>query len=333
MNVIPKTADQASVKFNYKLRGQLTWAQTAERHIGFAIVPQFLGTSSVTSGPFQNSWPASGTNVNFPRSVSTTPGFGTLVSRYTKYFTTTIDITIRVIRQDATDSTSILIGSMPLTESQYLGLLHRNTGAAPTANNSYWLPQTGLTATTAATNTIIDAQIMCIKQQPYVKYATVSMPYNGKMIGSVHQRYSSTKFSPFGHPYGASFSGTLPLGTATGDGTPPTDGFAHYFFMSNVAGGLTAGVENFDVEMDLTVGCVLHDPVFMQNAPTLTDDGKGESKEEKKSEEKEDDDTEDLINPPDFSQLSLTTPKTSSLLYTCLNPKHPPGHVPSSTCV
>lgn len=323
LNVIPKTADRLHVKLNYKTRGLLDWRGTAERHIGMCFLPTYLGINSVNKGPFQLAWPNAGTNVNFVSAVATTPGFLTLVSRFTEYYVTSVSINVRVTRQEAVDSTTCVIGMMPLTAAQFVRLFIRNTALSPTANNSFWLPNAGDTATTVATTQTYEQQLMMIKQQPYVKMAQVQMPYSGKQFASLHQRYSAKKFSAFGYPYGPGFSGTLPAITAS-DGTPPTQGFQHYFFMHNTGPG--AGDEKFDIDMDMTIHATFHRPTFVQTAPTFE-----ESKEEKVDEKTDEPEEveEDLV---DMSSLSLMSPKPSQssleraptlILKTCLNSSHP----------
>lgn len=333
MNVIPKTADRVHATLDYKMRGQLSWAVAAEQHLGMIIRPTYLGPWNVAFGPFGLSWIAAGTNVLFPHTVSSTPGFFTLASRYSTYYVSGVEISVRVVRQEANDSSTHVIGMLPLTGYQQQAMILRNTTASPTANNNYLLPQQGLTSTTVMTSGLANAQLMTIHQQPYYKETTTTMPYSGQAKAYLKQKYPAKKFVQFGFPYGDGFQGILPNTTGT-DGTPPDNGFAHYFYMQRTA-AVTPGIEAFDIEFDLKLKVTLSDPGFMQSAPTITiDDNKEEKKEEKKEIKKEDDDDydEDLVNAPDFSKLSLSTPTTKSP-YTCLNPKHPPGHTPSSTCV
>lgn len=328
LNVIPKTADRLHVKLNYKTRGLLDWRGTAERHIGLALLPTYLGVNSVSHGPYSVVWPTAGTNVNFPSSVSTTPGFLTLVSRFTQYYVSSVSLTIKVTRQDAADSTTCIIGMMPLTPAQFTRLVVRNTGLSPTANVSQWLPMNGATSSTTATTSIYEQQLMTIKQQPYVKMRTLSSNVSGHQVASLHQRYSAKKFCDFGFPYGDGFQGTLPVTTAD-DGSPPNKGFQHYFFMHDTGPG--NGDAKYDIDMDLTVHATFHRPIFMQNAPLyvppMTTDGDEEKKDDAIA-----DDTEDLVDTSDslsLQGLSLATPRG-----TCLNPAHPAAiHERKSTCV
>lgn len=335
MNVVPKTADRLHVSLDYKMRGQLSWANTAENHIGMLLSPCRIGASSVTHGPFLDAWPASGANVLFPHAVSTTPGFLAVCSRYNRYYVSSVKLTVKVIRQEATDSTSAIIGMMPLTTSQRSEMVHRNTALSPLANKSYWLPQNGATDTTVSTGLTNDSQLLCINQQPYVKKACVSMPYNGKMYGRISQRYSAKKFLQMGFPFGDEFSGVVPA-TLADDGTPPDEQFYHYFFMQRTSAATPAN-EAFDIEFDVQLHCTLHDPSFMQNAPTLELKESKEEKKEEKSEEKEDDDLmDDLVDPPtpSLSSLSLSSPiNVPGPVWTCLNPSHIGGHTRASTCI
>jgi len=340
MNVIPRTADRLHVKLDYKMKGELEWKNTAENHIGMTFLPTYLGAWNASNGPFKLAWPATGTNVNFPHAVSSTPGFFTLVSRYGKYVVNHVKLTVRCIRQEATDSTTCVIGMMPWTDTQFTGSVSRNSTLSPSANLSVWLPQNGLSAATVATTNIYNSQLMTIRQQPYVKMRQVSMPYNGKMSAIMSQSYSAKKFFPFGYPYGDQFSGELP-DTAGSDGTPPTAGFHHYFFMQRTS-AVQTGSELFDLEFDMQISCTFHEPGFMQSAPLFTmDEEKKESKEEKKTEFKQDEaEDEDLV---DMSGLSLQSPKPSEsslqraptlILKTCLNSAHPADpHKVVDSCV
>lgn len=333
MNVIPKTADRLHSVLNYKMRGQLSWANTAENHIGMILKPCHIGASSVTNGPYLLSWPAGGANVLFPRAVSTTPGFLTVCSRYNRYYVSSAKIMVRAVRQESADSCTAIMGMMPLTTGQFSEMVLRNTTLSPNTNNSYWLPQNGATDTTLSTGLTNDSQLLCIRQQPYVKMTSISTPVNGKLIGKLTQQYSAKKFIQMGFPFGDEFSGITPNGLAT-DGSPPDEQFYHYFFMQRTSAG-TPGNEAFDLDFDIQLHVTFHDPSFMQNAPTYT----SESKEEKKSEEKEmDDDQEDLVDPqltplPSLSDLKISSPP-SSYTSTCLNSSHPSGpHTRVGTCI
>lgn len=354
-DLIPKTADRMHTTLNHKLRGHLTWANTAERFMGMAILPTYLGVDSSTVGPFQLSWPVSGTNVLFPHTTSTTPGFRTLIGRFSRYYITQATVTIKVTRQDTTDGSVVQIGMVPLTGLQYTLMLNRNTALSPTANNSLWIPAQSVTTTIVATSNVYDTEIMALKQQPYVKQKLVGAPIGGgyKQSASISQTYSAKKFSAFGYPFGDSFNGTLPV-TTVDDGTPPTSGFYHYFFMYDQGGNLAPTTMNFDIDMSVTVKVTMHRPGFASQNPLylpLPDAGdllargttiqSSDGKEEKKMDD-DSDDVEDLVDPPTgFNSLSLSTPKSHSPeaplynppLFTCLNPNHPPGHIRSSTCI
>lgn len=308
LNVIPKTADRLHVKLNYKSRGLLGWDAVAERHIGTVFLPTYLGVNSVNNGPYKLAWPNAGTNVTFVSNVSTTPGFLTLVSRYTQYYVTSVSITVRVVRQEATDSTSCVIGMFPLTAAQFTRLNNRNTALSPTANNSFWLPTTSTTSTTVATTAIYEEQLMTIKQQAYLKMRTIKMPYSGGNVATLHQRYSAKKFSQMGYPYSSDFSGTLPA-VAMSDGTPPALGFQHYFFMHNT--GPSAGAEKFDLDFDMTIHATFHRPTFMQVAPTMIQ--KSDLEETKEDVEDLIDQDSDAIMTPNLSNLSLTSPHPVTL--------------------
>lgn len=326
LNVIPKNADRLHVKLNYKSRGLLDWRGTAERHIGMVFLPTYLGVNNVANGPFKLAWPNAGTNVNFVSNVSTTPGFLTLVSRYTQYYVTSVSLTVKVTRQEAADSTTCIIGMLPITSAQYVRTLNRNTGLSPTANANVWFPDSAITATTVATTQIYESQLMMIKQQPNLKMRQVCMPYSGKQSATLHQKYSAKKFSQMGYPYSSDFSGTLPA-TSSSDGTPPALGFQHYFFMHNT--GPSAGDEKFDIDLDMTVHATFHRPTFVQQAPTFISNS--EEKKEEKSENKEDDDDEDLVDA--MPTLSLMSPNPHTLS-TCLNSSHPNDpHKKVDTCV
>lgn len=336
MNVIPRTADRLHVILDYKMRGQLSWANTAEQHIGMEIRPTYLCPWNVGFGPFSQAWPPSGANVLFPHSVSSTPGYFTLESRYNRYYVTSVSISVRVTRQDNADPCECIIGMMPLTQYQAVNMIARNTTLSPTANKSFLLPMNGLTPTTVLTGNLCDSQLMVLRQQPYVKYRGVSLSTNDKYTAYISQRYAMKKFTKMGYPYSADSSGILPIIGGT-EGTPPVDSPAHYFFMQRTAAG-TPGNEAYDIEFDLKVHATLHEPYFQQQSPAFTvesKDEKTESKEEKKEEEED-----DLV---DMSSLSLTSPKPSEsslqraptlILKTCLNSSHPSDpHKVVDTCV
>lgn len=324
MNIIPKTADRLHVTFDYKMVGQLTWANTAEQHIGLLIKPTYLAAWQAAYGPFGGVWPAAGTNVLFPHSVSSTPGYYTAVSRYQRYYVSSVSLTARVTRQDNADEQTIVVGMLPLTAHQGQGLILRNTATAPTSNNSYFLPQSGLASTTVLTGNLSNSQLMMIEQQPYTKIRRMIPVESGRSSAYLHQRYSMKKFSRMGFPYDADSSGILPQAPAT-EGTPPVDSPYHYFFLQRSAAS-TPSTESMDIEFDLKVHCTLHGATFIQSAPTIEVDGK----EEKKVEPAEEDD--DLVDPPEplsLKGLSLSTPKG-----TCLNSSHPAApHERVSTCV
>lgn len=336
MNVIPKTADRLHVKLDYKMRGQLLWANTAEQHIGMEIRPTYLGPWNASVGPFSMTWPAAGSNVNFPHTVSSTPGFYTLVSRFERYYVSSVKISVKVTRQEAADSTTCIIGMMPLNHTQALDMVHRNSTLSPTSNNSFMIPARTLDATVALTGSLCNSQLMTIKQQPYVKLSSVSMPYNGKMVGRLHQSYAMKKFSKMGFPFGEEFSGILPTEDGK-DGTPPEESPAHYFFMQRTSAA-TCNSEAFDIEFDLQVSATFHQPNFMQSAPLYSDDSKEEKKTESKVDEA-DDEPEDLVDPVSsglsLSSLSMSSPSQSPPgLVTCLNTAHPQTpHFKVSTCV
>lgn len=273
MNVIPRTADRARIVFDYKLRANLFWAATAERHIGFAILPCTIGVNSVNVGPFQDAWPASGTNVTFAKAVSTTIGFLTMATRYQKYYVSGHSISIKVIRQNVpvTDTSTVEIGMMPLTQNQFVSMVSRNTALSPLSNNNVWLPGNTYTSTTVATQATYDSVILVTKQQPYVKYGMLSVPYAGRQTRTLKQWVSAKKFTDMGFPMGDQFSGLLPVVSGT-DATPPASQFYHYFWMHDQSGGAGIGDETFDVEITLKIHMTLHRPGFLQVAPTLTSD-------------------------------------------------------------
>jgi len=327
MNVIPRTADRLHVSFDYKMRGQLSWANTAEQHIGMIFAPTHLGAWNASFGPFASAWPAAGTNILFPHSVSSTPGFFTTISRYSQYYVSSVKITARIVRQEAADSCTCIVGMMPLSATQFSRMILRNTTMSPTANNSYWVPQVGNSATTPATGNICNSQLMTIRQQPYLKTREVSMPYNGKQSAVLSQRYSAKKFLSLGFPFSIDSNGNLPTGPGS-DGTPPVDQFYHYFFMQRTAAA-TPSNEAYDIEFDMQIHCTLHDPGFMQSAPTETQVDPVPADPEMKEEDDDLIDVNETPSTPNLSNLSLTTPRS-----TCLNPSHPTiPHQRAGTCV
>lgn len=328
MNVIPTYSDRVRTTFDYKMRGQLSITNVAESVIGMYINPQYLGPWSVSAGPFRAIWPSAGTNVLFPHSVSSTPGFASATSRFQNYVVTGSKISVKVTRQEAADSTTCLFGLLPLTQDQTAALVLRNSAASPTANNSYLLPQRLLTTTSTMDGLVANAQLMVVKQQPHSIIKSVTMPYSGHSVTHLSQSVSAKKFLPFGYPYGSDYQGALPLSLGptfagtTGDGVPPVAQYSHYFWMQRTT-AVTPNTEAFDIEMDLKIHVLLHNPYFAQSAPTLDDPEPPDPYPE--------DYEMDPPSTPNLTNLSLTTPSHAS---TCLNPQHPKiQHERVGTCV
>lgn len=329
MNVISTYADRVRTTFDYKMRGQLSITNVAESVIGMYINPQYLGPWSISTGPFRAIWPAAGTNVLFPHSVSSTPGFSSATSRFQNYIMLGSKISVKITRQEAADSTTCLFGLLPLTQDQNAALVLRNTAASPAANNSYLLPQRLLTTTSTMDGLVANAQLMVVKQQPHHIIKSVTMPYSGHSTTYLSQEVSAKKMLPFGYPYGGDYQGALPLSNGptfagtTGDGVPPGAQYSHYFWMQRTT-AVTPNTEAFDIEIDLKVHVQLHNPYYAQSAPTLDEPGPPDP----------DPDDYDMDNPPptpNLSNLSLTTPSHAS---TCLNPQHPKiQHERVGTCV
>jgi len=334
MNVIPRTADRVRTTLDYKMRAQLLWANTAEQHLGMIIKPNILGPWNTATGPFQSTWPANGSNVLFSHTVSSTPGFSSVTSRYQNYLVTGSKINVKITRQEAADSTTCWAGLLPLTPDQTVNMVLRNSAASPTANNNYLIPQRALTAGITMDGGIANAQLMTIRQQAHNIIHTVTMPYSGANKTTLSQTVSAKKFQPLGYPYGDSFVGILPaqngptFAGTTGDGVPPPTQYNHYFFMQRTSAA-TPGTEAFDIEFDLKVYVTLHNPYFTQSAPTLADDDPGPLDDPGIEEDYSMGDTPVT---PNLSNLSLTTP--SHATSTCLNPQHPKiMHEKVGTCI
>lgn len=330
MYVIPKNADRAHVINEYSCHAMLTWASTAERFIGTAFQPYQLGVSNTTVGPYSDIWPPSGggtANVACQRSVASTPGFLTATSRFKNYIVTKIDVDVIITRQSASDASLVMVGMMPLNAVQYSQLITRNTTASPLVNKNYWLPGLGITDTGVSVN-LPGQEYQAVKEQPYVQIRALKNPGSGKPQVKLSQSYSPKKFVSLGYPYDKDNYGILPQTTGS-DATSPVMRSYHYFFMFSDNGAASPGNEDFDIDFKIKVHCTYFNPTFNAFAPTysITND---DSKEEKKEEKDEDDFDLGRGGEMDFTNLSLVTPKAP---YTCLNPKHPPGHVPSSTCV